>query len=96
MTLAALGRLLRRAAWLLTPAVAWAVSFLGGWVGAKVGSTWESPINGVVLLAAGALCGAVVGSLAWVWIMRHVVERWAPSTRTERTGAESGLARGPS
>lgn len=68
-------RLIRVVAWLLTPVVAWAASFLGGWLGAVVGKGAAGPQGGLVWLGTGALIGGVVGAVVWV----VSVKRWAAS-----------------
>jgi hypothetical protein len=66
---------LLRLGWLLTPVVAWAVSFLGGWLGAALGTRIESDYGSTALLAGGALAGAVAGALGWIVIMRRFDRR---------------------
>ena len=56
-------RFYRLAGWLLTPLVAWAVSFLGGWIGAGV-------LGSVRGMVGGSVTGAVLGVLGWVVLMR--------------------------
>jgi len=62
--------------WLLTPVAAWAVSFLGGWVGAVIGGRFASDTASLGSLGAGALLGAVAGASAWVLAMR-MITKWA-------------------
>lgn len=64
-------RLTRIAAWLLTPMVAWAASFLGGWIGALAGRGAGSAAAGLKWLGGGAVLGALVGAGIWmVWLIR--------------------------
>ena len=72
-------RLALIAGWLLTPVVAWAVSFLGGWLGAIVGARAGARAGGIAWLVSGAVVGAVTGVAAWVWIMRVISRRVVPS-----------------
>lgn len=62
--------LVRVLAWLLTPVVAWAASFLGGWLGAVIGVGASGP-RGLVWLGAGALIGGVAGVVVWVVLLRR-------------------------
>ena len=55
-------RFYRFVGWLLTPLVAWAVSFLGGWLGA---ATAKSATG----LIAGSAIGALVGAVGWGVLM---------------------------
>jgi outer membrane lipoprotein SlyB len=59
-------RLMRIVAWLLTPVVAWAASFLGGWIGALVGRRAGSAAAGIKWLGGGAVLGALVGAGIWM------------------------------
>ena len=60
--------------WLLTPIVAWAVAFLGGWGGALAGNRLRSPTAGLALIVVGALLGAALGAFGWAaWIRRRSV-----------------------
>ena len=59
------------AGWLLTPVAAWAVSFLGGWLGAALVGA-ESDSGGFGMLAVGAVLGAVAGAAGWILAMRAV------------------------
>jgi MFS family permease len=67
-------------AWLLTPVVAWAASFLGGWMGALVGRRVDNPVAGLKWLGAGAVVGALVGAAVWMIVLL-------------RTGRERGETR---
>lgn len=64
-------RLIRIVGWLLTPFAAWAVSLLGGWIGAQIGRSNASAGWAVVLLIVGAALGAVTGATAWIWGLRR-------------------------
>ena len=66
--------------WLLTPVVAWAVSFAGAWAGARMGVGNDATYGGLLYLAVGSLVGAIAGAVLWVVLMR-----WA-----ERAIKESG------
>ncbi len=64
-------RLLRVCAWLLTPLVVWAASFLGGWIGAVIGRNAGSPNRGLMWLGAGAVVGAAGGMTGWILLLRR-------------------------
>ncbi len=64
------------AGWLLTPVVAWAVSFAGAWIGAKIGVGSTAMFAGVAWLSAGAVVGAVMGAVGWLLLLRVVRRRW--------------------
>jgi hypothetical protein len=68
----------RIVAWLLTPVVAWAASFLGGWLGALVGRGADSPAAGLKWLGGGAVVGALVGAGAWIIVLRSAGKRPPP------------------
>ena len=71
--------LVRILAWLLTPVVAWAASFLGGWAGAALARHGARPGQGVIWLGAGAVLGAALGAGAWIWfLLRRGRGRVAP------------------
>ncbi len=74
-------RLIRSVGWLLTPFAAWAVSFLGAWIGARVGGLVESPRWALALLIIGAALGAFAGAGAWVWGLRRA---WHSALRVKR------------
>jgi len=74
------GRGLRLAGWLLTPAVVWAASFVGGWIGAVVGGRVAGASSGILWLAAGSVLGGTAA--LWGWIVR--LRRGARLARTER------------
>ena len=66
MTIAVSGRGLRLAGWLLTPAVVWAASFGGGWVGALVGARLGTPASGLIWLVGGSVVGGTLGLALWI------------------------------
>jgi hypothetical protein len=74
-------RLIRSVGWLLTPLAAWAVSFLGAWVGARLGRLVESPRWALALLILGAAIGAFAGAGAWAWGLRRA---WHSALRVKR------------
>ena len=74
-------QIIRLFGWLLTPFAAWAVSFLGGWLGALLGSNIASPGWAFVLLLAGAGLGAFIGAAAWIWGLRRA---WHSALRHKR------------
>lgn len=85
MTGERLRRSLRVVAWLLTPLVAWAASFLGGWLGAVIAGGGSGRRGGLLWLGAGAVIGGVVGVAGWVVLLR----RWVVSNH----GADSAVTR---
>ena len=64
-------RLIRVAGWLLAPIVAWAASFLVSWLGARIALAFELPGVGLYWLVGGAVVGAALGLVGWIWIMRR-------------------------
>ncbi len=72
-------RLLVRFGWLLTPVVAWAVSFPGGWIGALLGTRLGSDYVAFGLLAAGSLVGAFAGAAGWIVLLRRVARTTSQS-----------------
>lgn len=88
-------RLVGIGVWLLTPLAAWAVSFLGGWVGAALGRDLSSPVAGLALLGAGALLGALVGGLGWICFSRRLRSRWAGAGKSRGEGADRLTAADP-
>lgn len=82
-------RLIRVIAWLLTPVVAWAASFLGGWLGAVTGGGAARPKTGLLWLGAGALIGGVVGVVGWIILLR----RWAASRQAANPPASQDVVR---
>ena len=71
-------RLVRMVAWLLTPVVAWAASFLGGWIGALVGREAGSAAAGIKWLGGGAVLGALVGAGVWMILLIRMGRRPPP------------------
>lgn len=57
-------------AWLLTPVVAWAVALCTAWIGARIGRNATTLIGGASWLGGGAIVGAVIGVVGWVWVVR--------------------------
>ena len=58
--------MVRLVGWLLTPLVAWAASFAGAWLGARVAGSLKSSTTGAyVVIAFGAAFGLVA---AWAWL----------------------------
>lgn len=82
MTLPVSGRGLRLAGWLLTPAVVWAASFAGGWLGARLGG----PESGIVWLVGGSVVGGTAGLV--VWMLRLVRGARLARKQTPDQGAE--------
>lgn len=66
-------RLIRSIGWLLTPLAAWAASFLGGWLGGRVGSTYLSPQGALLAMIGGAVLGGLLGAALWVWGLRRAL-----------------------
>ena len=62
--------------WLLTPFVAWAASFIGGWVGAATAG--ESA--GMVSLVFGGLSGGALGAIGWAGLLY-----WSGRAKPART-----------
>ena len=67
---------IRFVGWLLTPFVAWAVSFAGGWIGAYFGQGALVPGTAMTYVLVGSLLGALIGGLTWAvslrWSSRQV------------------------
>jgi len=61
--------------WLLTPAVVWAASFVGGWAGAWIGAAVQGTDVGIAWLVVGAIVGGTVGLIAWVWRLKRASRR---------------------
>jgi hypothetical protein len=68
-------RFYRLLGWLLTPLVAWAVSFLAGWIGAAM-------FGSVRGLVGWSVTGAAVGVVGWVVAMRW----WGAGERRKEKG----------
>jgi hypothetical protein len=79
-------RLVRILAWLLTPLVAWAASFLGGWLAATLARNVASPGRAVIWLGGGAVLGAALGAGAWIWFLLRLGRGREAATDTERGG----------
>lgn len=58
-------RVIRFLGWLLTPLVAWAAAFLGGWLGALLSPRIASPKMGFALMVGSAGVFAIGG--VWLW-----------------------------
>jgi hypothetical protein len=70
--------LVRLGGWLLTPLVAWAASFAGAWLGARLAGSFKSSTTGAyIVIAFGAVFGLVA---AWAWL--HYLRR---SPRLQKT-----------
>jgi uncharacterized membrane protein YeaQ/YmgE (transglycosylase-associated protein family) len=63
--------LLRGLGWLLTPLVAWAASFSGAWIGAEAGILIPGSTTALLASLVLGLCGAVVGLLLWMRLLRR-------------------------
>lgn len=66
MTVPVSGRGLRLAGWLLTPAVVWAASFAGGWLGALLGARVGSSESAIAWLVGGSVIGGTAGLAFWI------------------------------
>lgn len=58
-------RVIRFMGWLLTPLVAWAAAFLGGWLGAMLAEGIVAPRTGMAIMVAGA--GTFAAAATWLW-----------------------------
>ena len=58
--------LIRIGGLLLTPFVAWAASFLGGWLGASAGSLVEGDRAALWIMVAASVLAAAIATIAWV------------------------------
>ncbi|MDH5803992.1 MAG: hypothetical protein OEZ54_02325 [Gemmatimonadota bacterium] len=74
-------RLIRWIGWLLTPFVAWAASFLGGWLGALIGNKADSPITALATVVTGAIIAAAAGAILWAWGLRRA---WLSALKYQR------------
>lgn len=88
-------RSVRIVAWLLTPVVAWAASFFGGWIGLLVGRMWGDE-QALLAGAVGAVIGALAAVIVWVLRLRAGARRdaafratAAPSERRGEVGPAS-------
>ncbi|MDZ4673699.1 MAG: hypothetical protein SGI84_04530 [Gemmatimonadota bacterium] len=70
----ALRFVLRMFGWLLTPLVAWAASFLGAVLGAALAGSLEGALNGVAVTVAMGLIFAMLGTHAWLRLVRRSPE----------------------
>ena len=61
--------------WLLTPAVVWAASFVGGWFGAWIGTAIRGADVGIAWLAGGAVLGGSAGLVTWVWRLKRAASK---------------------
>jgi len=68
--------------WLLTPVVAWAVSFLGAWLGALLG-TALGDTAALMAIGTGAVIGAVAGAVTWVRVTRAVTKYFISQSNRE-------------
>lgn len=62
-------RSVRIVAWLLTPVVAWAASFMGGWIGLFVGNRLSKP-QALWWGIGGAVLGGILALAVWVLRLR--------------------------
>lgn len=60
--------------WLLTPLVAWAASFLGAVLGAALAGGLEGALTGVAVTVATGLVFAMLGTHAWLQLVRRSPE----------------------
>ena len=67
-----LAHVLLVAGWLLTPAWAWAASYLGLWLGAFLGLGFTRPLAMLAVAAAGAALFGFAALWVWVRFMRRV------------------------
>jgi hypothetical protein len=62
---------IRGLAWLLTPAVVWAASFMGGWLGAVLGARVAGASSGVLWMFGGAVVFGSAALIAWALRLRR-------------------------
>lgn len=62
---------LRFLGWLLTPLVAWAASFAGAALGAKVGGGADNPMTTFWITVAFGAAFAIVGAIGWLRVLRR-------------------------
>lgn len=70
----ALRFVLRMLGWLLTPLVAWAASFLGALLGASLANGLAQALHGVLLTVVMGLLFGVLGTHAWLRLVRRSPE----------------------
>ncbi len=76
---------------LLTPLVAWAASFFGGWLAALLGSFIESDRVALWTLVGGSVLGAVLGTVVWVgWLVRYRKNHAVPKTTRATQPGDGG------
>lgn len=78
--------------WLLTPVVAWAVAFFGGWIGAIVG-TQLSATAGLVAIGLGALMGAVGALAGWMRLLGRIRVSLGPGAASGGEAVKEGAPR---
>ncbi|MDH3458970.1 MAG: hypothetical protein OER90_19185 [Gemmatimonadota bacterium] len=83
------GRLIRIVGWLLTPAVVWAASFLGGWIGAIVGARVSAPERGIYWLVGGSVIAGSAGLVVWVVRLRHRTAELSQHRRSDNRAASN-------
>ena len=62
---------LRFLGWLLTPLIAWAASFAGAALGAKVGGGATNPMTTVWITVVFGAIFAIVGAIGWLRVLRR-------------------------
>jgi hypothetical protein len=62
---------LRFLGWLLTPLVAWAASFAGATLGAKVGGGAANPMTTFWITVVFGAVFAIVGAIGWLRVLRR-------------------------
>ena len=60
--------------WLLTPFVAWAASFLGSWLGARIAGEGMAPRTRLILLIGLGAVFAIGATIAWLRLLRKSPE----------------------
>ena len=64
-------RIIRFFGWLLTPLVAWAAAFFGGWIGARLFVNSDSAKVSAVGMFVTAGVFAFAATFAWAWAIRR-------------------------
>lgn len=82
-------RPVRIIAWLLTPVVVWAASFLGGWIGLSVGRQLGDE-EALLAGGIGAALGGAAAVLVWVLRLRAGARRDARAERPDAPGGPEG------